>query len=73
MDHKDEGVRKLTTFKWLRIKASGEICENSNEYEVFINETMSEGLKAFQGKVFQVSLSAIRNSDYSNTRLKTLI
>jgi hypothetical protein len=35
MDHND-GVRKWTTFKWLRIKSSGEICENSNEFEVFI-------------------------------------
>jgi hypothetical protein len=35
MDHKDEGVRKWTTFMWLRIKRSGEICENSNKLEVF--------------------------------------
>jgi len=35
MDHND-GVRKWTTFKWLRIETSGEICENSNEFEVFI-------------------------------------
>jgi hypothetical protein len=36
MDHKDEDVRKWTTFKWLKIKTNGEICDNSNEFKVFI-------------------------------------
>jgi hypothetical protein len=46
MDHEDKGVRKWTTFKWLRIKTSGEICEKSIEFEVFIQRDDVRGTES---------------------------